>query len=282
MDRAPFMPHIDPSMSIEDYHSRTTEVSKSGLDLIAQSAAKFYAWTFDPARLPRATKAGQLEGSLAHAAILEPHEFDKRYVVGPKVTTRATKEWKAFEETLSPGQIGIKPEQHATAMHQAESVRRISDVRDVLDSGRPEVSAFWKDADTAALCRCRPDWVHPYSESAVLLDVKTYSDASPAEFKRQIARKRYHVQAAFYSDGYEAAAQTEVRGFLFLAVETEWPYAASVVMLDEASIAAGRDLYKRDLSTYQRCIETGVWPGYGDGISIETLPAWAFKQIDEE
>lgn len=259
---------------IEAYHCGPG-ISKTGLDHIAVSPARFYSLHLDPARPPEKERAGQLEGQLAHCAILEPAEFDKRYAVGPDVS-RATKAWKEWEATLPAGVVAIKPDQRETALRQAESVRKLPDVAEALGSGRPEVSAYWIDPETGVLCRCRPDWTHPASESGViLLDVKTYSDASPDEFARQIARKRYHVQDAYYSDGYARASGKEVLAFIFVAVETEWPYAASAVMLDDQGRDAGRALYRRDLDTYARCLQANAWPGYGSAIHQVSLPAWA-------
>ncbi|MFY2088353.1 PD-(D/E)XK nuclease-like domain-containing protein [Achromobacter xylosoxidans] len=261
---------------IEAYH-RGPGISKTGLDHVARSPALFYALHLDPTRPAEKERAGQIEGQLAHCAILEPAEFDKRYAVGPDVS-RATKAWKEWEASLPAGVIAIKPDQRETALRQAESVRRLPDVAEALAAGRPEVSAYWIDPDTGVLCRCRPDWVHPAGESGVvLLDVKTFSDASPAEFARQIARKRYHVQDAFYSDGFGRAAGVDVLGFVFVAVETEWPFAASAVMLDEPGRDVGRVQYRRDLDTYARCLAANDWPGYGAAIHQVSLPAWASK-----
>ncbi|MFU2053306.1 PD-(D/E)XK nuclease-like domain-containing protein [Bordetella hinzii] len=259
---------------IEAYH-RGPGISKTGLDHVARSPALFYALHLDPARPAEKERAGQLEGQLAHCAILEPAEFDKRYAVGPDVS-RATKAWKEWEASLPAGVIAIKPEQRETALRQAESVRRLPDVAEALAAGRPEVSAYWIDPDTGVLCRCRPDWVHPAGESGViLLDVKTYSDASPAEFARQIARKRYHVQDAFYSDGFARASGLDVLAFVFVAVETEWPFAASAVMLDEPGKRQGAIDMRRDLTTYAACLKANDWPGHGAAIHQVSMPAWA-------
>jgi exodeoxyribonuclease VIII len=267
-------------MSIEQYHAGPG-ISKSGLDEIARSPAIYYARHIDPQRPAPVEKSGQMEGSLAHCAILEPEELAKRYAVGPDVS-RSTKVWKDFEANHAD-QVCIKPAEYDAAMRQADSIRRLPEVRDALVRGHAEASAYWIDPVTGQLCRCRPDWVHPCGDNqTILLDVKTYSDASPREFRRQIARKRYHVQDAFYSDGYEHASKCDVLGFVFVAVETEWPYAACAVMLDDVGRDQGRRDYRRDLNTYADCCEKGVWPGYSDRIEIVSLPAWAINEQEQE
>jgi len=267
---------IRDDLTIEQYHA-LDDISKSGLDDIDLSPAHFFALHRAPNRPERRMLAGQLDGQLAHCAILEPDEFDRRYVLGPTLN-RNTKAWKEFVEAHGT-RVAIQRDQYDTAWRQAESVRALPEVRDALALGHAERSAFWIDPDTGVKCRCRPDWTHPASESSViLLDVKTYSIASANEFRRQAARKRYHVQDAFYTDGFAAAADVDVLAFVFVAVETEYPFAANAMMLDGASRDQGRADYKRNLRTYQRCEETGEWPGYSKEIQMITLPAWAFQE----
>ena len=277
------LPAVEPGiyhgLSNDDYHA-SAGISKSGLDLVAKAPAHYYAKYMDPNR-PAESKqtAAQLDGELAHCAILEPTEFSKRFVVGPNVS-RATKAWKDFADAHA-GQTAIKPDQYAAAWAQAASVNRLPEVAAALKVGKPEVSAYWIDPETGMLCKCRPDFVHEVGDAGVILvDVKTCGDARPSEFARQIARMRYHVQNAFYGDGYAIASGRPVLGFLFASVEMEYPHAASAIMLDEDSIEQGRKDYRRALDTYANCKIGGEWPGYGSEVHLTRLPGWAFD--DEE
>lgn len=273
-----FVPGLVEGLDIDEYHS-LDPVSKSQLDTLDLSPAIFFARHRAADRPAPVEKAGQLEGQIAHCAILEPAEFEKRYVIGPTLK-RNTKAWKEFVEAHS-GRVAIQHDQYEAATRQAVSVRALPDIRDALATGKPEVSAFWIDAGTGVECRCRPDFVHPVRDDAVLLlDVKTFSSAAPNEFRRQVARKGYDKQAAMYSDGYEAASGKEVLGFIFLAVENEYPYAANAFMLDDESLDSGRQKYRRNLRTYAECVRTNTWPGYSTGIDVIRLPQWAL--ISEE
>lgn len=272
-------PGIYHGMSNEAYHACKDAVSNSGLGDIMQSPFHYYARHLDPDRPAPAEKAGQLEGTLAHCAILEPEEFSKRFVVGPDVS-RATKAWKEFE-AANEGLVCIKPDQYDTAMRQAEQVRRLPAVAEALARGRSEVSAFWIDEETGVLCRVRPDWVNELSSGVVLLDVKTYSSAAPDEFARQVARKGYARQDAMYSDGYGTAAQVNVHAFLFVAVESTWPYAASVCQLDDESADAGYMEYRDALHRYAHCRRTGIWPGYSTDVELIRMPNWAMSKAEQ-
>lgn len=272
---------IYDGISIEDYHAGAG-ISKSGLDLIAKSPHHYWAAYLNPSRPDRTTKPGQLEGSLAHCAILEPCEFSRRYVVGPDAS-KATREWKDFEKSIPAGVIAIKPDQYTTAWAQSISVRRLPEIASMLVKGKAEQSAYWIDDETGVLCRCRPDWVHPCEDgSVILVDVKTFSDASAHGFSRQVARKLYAKQAAFYSDGYEYASGRRVDSFIFAAVEASYPFASAAYILDEESVEQGRREYRRDLAVFSRCVQDGSWPGYCDGITTISLPRYAIDQLDDD
>lgn len=286
---------IVQDLDIDAYHSGPG-ISKTGLDSIDANPAIYYARHLDPQRPPAGARAGQLEGTLAHCAILEPDEFKARYRMVPADAPRRPTEAQWNAKSPSPesvkamdwwrqwnadtnGATVITADQYETAMRQADSVRKLPEVAEALTRGRAEVSAYWLDPVTGELCRCRPDWEHPCGDNGViLLDVKTCGDASPAEFARQIARKRYHVQDSFYSDGYSIASGKDVMAFVFVAVESEWPYAACALMLDDQGKAQGRAEYRRNLNTYAQCRASGVWPGYSQSIEIVNLPKWAITE----
>ncbi|SCK49403.1 hypothetical protein VAR608DRAFT_4920 [Variovorax sp. HW608] len=273
-------------LPIEQYHADTGSISKSGLDDMARSPAHYYARHLDPKRPAPREKAGQLEGTLAHCATLEPDQFARRYRVGANVN-RNTKVWKAFaEKAQADGLEPIQLYQYEAARLQAESVRSLPEVKEALAEGHAEVSAYWRDEATQVLCRCRPDWTSPTGMSGcILVDVKTYADASASQFVRQIARKSYAAQAAYYSDGFAAASGLTVHGFVFVAVESEWPHAAACYMLDDESLEAGRRWYQRHLATYAECLRIGEWPGYSARIELLSLPRWATVEtttIDED
>jgi hypothetical protein len=277
-------------LPIEKYHSMPG-ISSTGLKTLARSPEHFYARHRDPKRPPAADKGGHLEGQLAHCAILEPSEFAKRYVTLPAgAPARPTKaQWNAKDPSASSikamdwwldfnertkGATPITGDQYDAAMRQAESVRRLTPVRELLDNCSTEVSEFWIDPDTGVQCRCRPDLIHAPGDGAVLADVKTYADASPGGFAREVAKKLYHLQDAYYSEGHQRATGQTVHGFVFIAVEDEWPFAACAHMLDDDSREIARALMRQLLDTYAECTRTGVWPGYSDAIELISLPRW--------
>jgi exodeoxyribonuclease VIII len=270
-------PRFVRDMPAVTYHA-CPGVSNSGLLAFGRSPAFYYKTFLDPRRPVSRVKAGQLEGTLAHCATLEPTEFLKRYVVGP-VMNRNTIKWKEWvEANTKDGRQPIQSDEYDTAIQQADSIRSLPEIKLILASGEPEVSVFWQHEATGVQCRCRPDWMHQSQAGTVLLDVKTYGNADPNEFRLQIANKAYHQQAAFYSDGVEAVTSRPVLAFIFVAVETQWPFGACAMMLDPPALDEGRALYRRRLGRYAECLASNEWPGYSDVIQIISLPKYAFTE----
>lgn len=263
---------IIAGLDAEEYHARP-EVSNSQLLDLARSPWHFWRMHRDPHRPPPKQRAGQLEGTLAHTAILEPDAFDARYVVGP-AQHRNTKAWKEFVED-NAGRIAIQPDQYDTAMRQAEAVHALDDVGLLLVGAQRELSAFWTDEATGVPCRCRPDAAVQAYGGTLLFDVKTYSDADPFEFARQVARKAYYQQDAFYSTGFAAAIGHDVLAFTFIAVETTYPFAASAHVLEPGARAVGMARVRRLLDQYAACARDDRWPGFGGEVHTITLPDWA-------
>lgn len=252
-----------------EYHA-SPAISKSGLDLIRKAPA-LYRWRRDNPQEP--TPAMRL-GTLTHSAVLEPDSFASSVIARPEGIDRRTSagkaEWNAFEIEANGREIIT-----------AEEMAKLAAIRDAVHAhpaaakalaGSPtiEQSIFW-DVDGIA-CRCRPDCV---TERNVIVDLKTTRDASPDGFAKSIAGYRYHVQAAFYSDGYEAAFGSPPRGFVFIAVETEPPYLVAVYVASEAMVIRGRADYLADIETFRRCRDADEWPGYSDTPLTLELPKWA-------
>lgn len=264
---------IAANMSNADYHAHDF-ISKSGLDRIDQSPAHYRAWLSEP----RITTPAMTFGSACHAAVLEPDTFDRRYAVMPSGIDRRTKAgkeaWDVFSAESSGREIIT-----ADDLEKLESIRASilahPVAEELLDSGsgKAEVSVFG-ELDGVAV-KCRPDWLR---DDGIVVDLKTTDCAGPSAFSRSVAKYRYHVQAAFYSDLLQAVTGESVKAFVFVAVEKTAPFAVSVFELDAESMEAGRTAYQRNLDTYRRCLEANHWPAYSDAIETLTLPRWVFAE----
>lgn len=295
--------YIVENMPMLDYHA-IDALSNSGLGELAQCPARYYAMKVDPNRPEEVEKEGHLHGNLAHTAFLEPEEFSKRYIVlpddAPKKPTsaqwgaakpspasvEAMAWWKDFGERHSGKRI-ITPDQARTCQHQAAKMMELRSVwggRPMIDlwgHGKPEISAFWNDPLTGAACRCRPDMVVQINDrQCILLDVKTYSSAERGEVVRQIARKGYFRQAAHYSIGYHLASGLEVVAFIFVFVESTYPFLAGSYELSADFMMHGMAEQRALVDLYAECKRTGVWPSYTKQTEVLDMPAYLASSND--
>jgi hypothetical protein len=260
---------VEHGLSNAEYHALKS-VSKSGLDLIRKAPALFQYRREHPSETTPAMRMG----TLVHTAILEPERMSE-LLLAPHINRRTTAgkaEWEAFLIKSEGREIVTEEElekldaiRKAVWAHPAAG-KALGMLREV------EASIFWTDPATGVECRCRPDGI---LSNGLIVDVKTTKDARPDEFVKSVANYRYHVQAAYYSDGYKAVIGDAPKGFAFIAVETEPPHLVAVYVASEAMILRGRADYEADLATYKRCEESGEWPGLPDQPVVIDLPKWA-------
>ena len=270
-------------MAAEAYHA-SVGLSNSQLSDLAKSPAHFYALHLEPTRPERKPTAAMSAGTLLHCAVLEPAALAQRYIVKPhgmSLSTTAGRAW-ATEQAQS-GLIVISEDDMATANAQKAALLAVPELAAILSDGEAELSVFWEDADTQIMCRCRPDFTHKTgAKSVILLDLKTTSDPSPAEFSRSIHRFGYHRQAAHYTAGFEAATGLRVEAFVFGAVSSSYPFIAAPYVLDDETFAQGAEEVDDLKATYSRCMASGVWPAFGSGYQLIGLPAWARQSQEIE
>lgn len=260
----------------ERYHS-IAAMSAGGLKRMRMSPAHFYGSQLDPERPTSSGEptAAMKAGTLFHVALFEPHALLARYVVKPDGLNLTTKDGRAWKDAVQPGIEIVDGAAMSKALTQAERVRADPELGALLSEGYGEASAFWIDAETGELCKCRPDWTSPAGDGVILIDGKSCQDASPTGFARTAWNMGYIHAAAWYTDGFEAATGQRVHGYVFAAVEHEWPHIAKGWMVPDDALDSARRENRRTLNLYAECKRTGVWPGYSPGISLITLPRWA-------
>jgi exodeoxyribonuclease VIII len=250
------------------YHANPA-ISKSGLDLIARAPA-LYKYRRDN---PTPRTDAMRWGSLVHTAILEPEKLADSVAIMPAIDRRT----KQGKEDYAAFVMSVGDREPITADEHEE----LTATRDAAwaDPVARKALAMIEIVETSIFfqangidCRCRPDAI---LTNGVILDLKTTRDAAPDAFSKSIASFRYHVQAAFYADGYAEALGHVPRGFMFLAIEKDPPYLSACYVATASMIARGRMEYQRDLDTYARCLETGEWPGLTRGVTEIDLPKWA-------
>ncbi|EFN8729218.1 exodeoxyribonuclease VIII [Escherichia coli] len=270
-------PGIYYGISNENYHAGPG-VSKSQLDDIADTPA-LYLWRKNAPVDTTKTKTLDL-GTAFHCRVLEPEEFSNRFIVAPEFNRRTNagkEEEKAFlMECASTGKTVITAEEGRKIELMYQSVMALPLGQWLVESaGHAESSIYWEDPETGILCRCRPDKIIP--EFHWIMDVKTTADIQ--RFKTAYYDYRYHVQDAFYSDGYEAQFGV-LPTFVFLIASTTVEcgrYPVEIFMMGEEAKLAGQQEYHRNLRTLADCLNTDEWPA----IKTLSLPRWAKEYAND-
>lgn len=183
----------------------------------------------------------------------------------------------AADTARAVGKIPLLSRDVTTVREMAAALRQHKLASALLREGRgeAELSGFWTEGGIWR--RCRWDWLPDWRALAV--DYKTCADASPAGFAKAIDNYGYHIQAEFYSDGYQALIGERPQ-FTFIAQEKEPPYLVGVYQVDAEARQVARGQIERALRIYRRCTQAGEWPGYSEETVTLALPTWSKNRED--
>lgn len=260
-----------------DYRA-TPGASYSGLKRILDCPAR-YRWETDN---PQPPKDAFDFGHVVHGMVLGVGEPVRRLNFPDRRTSAYRDAAAAAREA---GMVPLLADHHDRAAAAADAVLGHPLAGPLLTAdGRSEVSLFWTDDATGQACKGRIDRVVPLPDGTdLLVDLKTIGrPMNPDRFARQCAELYYHLQAAFYTDGWKATTGRD-GVFMHVTVEVDPPHFVTVAQLDGDSIAAGAAEYRRALDTYRLCRETGTWPGYTDAEpALIRLPAYALTRSNDD
>ena len=214
---------------------------------------EFHGWAAyrDPNREQRPDTPAFRIGSLCHLLLLEPEEFDRRYIVPPTDAPRRPTSKQLEQPTARPGtkahdawleandreawwvefdqqaadRLPVDPSELEKAQALVDALLSHSALGFHFRHPDPEVMAryrrlneltiTWIDPDTGRRCKARLDALRLQRTALLLLDVKSAADADPRGFGRAAANYGYLIQGAFYLDGLATCleAVAELLGF---------------------------------------------------------------------
>jgi hypothetical protein len=222
-------------------------------------------------------------GRAAHCAVLEPERFDRDHAVWDRRTEsgnmapRNGKWWDAFKLEHDGKTIITADEFDETCAIQ-RAVRGNADAMRYLDAGDPEVTLQW-DA-FGRQCKGRVDWLTTVDGEPVLVGLKTARDCRHYQFGSQAARLGYHLQWAYYFDGFKAITGKMAK-VIEIVVEAEAPHAVVVYVIPDDILQQGMDEYLALLDQLAECERLGNWPGPSVGEQILTLPSWVYADDED-
>ncbi|NBQ49287.1 MAG: hypothetical protein EBY40_01175 [Marivivens sp.] len=294
-------PGIYDNMSYDEYHA---------IDAVRASQLKPYKLSARRGRHAELTPlTGRFLGlgNAIHTRILEPHEFDARYVVLGPCQAEMKSGARKGQACGSPGTVssgGISycgrhgsaaDSDGRMALTEAED-RACTRIQAALNE-RPDILRYldaphhvervmvWDDPDTGVACKCRID--HQLSEDNTIVDLKTTSaqDLKPGTLMKAVASLGYHIGFAWYRRGCRALGIPTDR-VLTVWLQTVQDNDVAAYWMEEDALDQGE---REAMDCLARLVEgrkSGVYPGVQTDCTHETigLPEWAIdapQLIDE-
>ena len=223
-------------------------------------------------------------GTLIHQRILEPSQPLPALAIVPYTyeqdglvldwnpRTKHCRGW--VKDQRAAGKIVVTGNDLDQIEAATERVMAHPEARELLDGADTEVTIRW-ETTCGFQCKARLDMV---PKGAFLGDLKTTDDASQRGFERKCLSMGYHLQAAFYLDGWQAMGDREFTGFRFIAYERETGLV-SVNQMSAELIQEGRIAYETALEKFITATRTGIWPAY-PGIQMLDVPKWKRKEME--
>lgn len=233
-------------------------------------------WRYEQSH-PTPPTAAMILGTAVHSLTLG---------AGPKIVEVDATDWRSKaaqaerDEAASAGNVPLLRADYRRAQDMAGAVHShpVASALFTADRGRPEQVMVWHDHEFGVWRRSMVDhFPHDDGRRPIEVDLKTTTDASPKALAKTVANFGYHMQAAFYLDGYDALFPGRDPAFLFVFVEKDPPYLVSVVELDGEALEIGRARNREALSLYRDCVCSGDWPGHSPEIELVSLPSWAAR-----
>lgn len=226
-------------------------------------------------QVPPETTDAQRLGLATDVAILEPSRFAAEYA--PVGDGRYAAGKAEREAARAAGKVPLPQKDWDEALAMRAAVAACPLAMEWLQGDR-QVSVFWSlSGDGWAFdCKGRFDVLGPRA----IVDLKTTRDGSLRGFEREVARYKYHAQAAFYVDGYFAATE-RVLPYLLVVVENSPPYPVTVRRLSPEALDVGRRVYSDLLGKLHECRTRDEWGGYANSVVDLGLPAWALEETYE-
>lgn len=259
-------------LAAAEYHA-VEALSSSGVKKLLKSPSH-YRFERDH---PSEPTAAMTLGTAIHSIVLEQQESAQRIAVLPPLNRR-TKDGRAELDafiTANKGKLLLSQEEFDRAIRCAAAVMEHPAAAQLLDGGERELSLFWTDGRYSVPCKARFDC----RNRGLIVDLKTCQSAAPDDFSRSIATFGYDVQAAHYFSGAEHVLNETPEGFVFIAAETEEPFAVACYVLGRQSIHVGMNKCDEALKRYQIALQTGEWPGYAAEITEINMPRYALKEV---
>jgi len=172
---------------------------------------------------------------------------------------RRGKEWDAFKEANAGREI-LNETEFTAADGIAKAVRSNPLAADLIGKAGAlyEHELGWRIGDRA--CSARIDALH--GDLRAVIELKTTKCAEPSKFARDAWFRGYHAQLAWYGEAVRLSAGVQVAAHYIVAVESQAPFAVTVLRLTPKAIERGTALWRSWWERLMVCEASNAWPAY--------------------
>ena len=274
----------------EEYHADRTADSSSTLKVARKSIELYEADYLNGEIAPFIASPEMNFGSAFHCALLEGGEFENRYAYEPDNIDGEpiNKRLKAHREFLEEwrnsnrGKDSLARADGERIAGMLRSVRSHASASDLFSTGMPEVAVKFRMGQESISnypLKAMFDWVCP--ERGIIADVKTTRHfGDMGVFRREIATREYHCQAALYCEAYRQTFGSEsFPDFHWVFVHTTAPYETYVFKMGNVTRDIGLEV---TVDTIEDLIAAKALnhfkpPSHGSATTIE-LPMWTLRK----
>lgn len=239
----------------------------------------------------------KVDGSLFDCLLLTPQFFEARYAIRPATYENdkgETKPWNANANACKAWLEEHEDFKITTEDAVAECKKAIARLRsdeilaawlDCCDT-QVWIEADWKDKPTGLSIPFKVllDFVpNPEKETTIsfagaLGDLKRSRNANHEAWTRWAYFAGYHIQAAAYTDVFNATLKDDERRrdtFHFILSENYEPYEPGRRILAQDFMDLGRASYRTMLGNYAQCVKAQRFPGYDDTEDSALYNGWS-------
>lgn len=269
-------PGIYLDLSSSDYHADKTSFSRSALMDFDESPRRYWAKHLNPDRPPKEDTPSLIFGRAFHTLVLEPHLFDKEYIIKPDpvlLKDVGKKAYDLYKNTVEYiEKSGLQVLSHSDFERlcaMRDSLFRNERARALVGEAIYESSYFWEDEHTGLILKCRPDILH----NNMYVDLKTIGNASASSYQREMALYNYHIQGAMVREGVRRLTGNKIDAVINICVEKTYPYSIGIYIIDEDALEWGKIRYKNICLEIKHAIAHNEFTDYP--IQTISLPKWA-------
>lgn len=243
---------------IEQYHAQKDYLSASRLKLFRECPALYHK-TMLVLIEEKPRRVFEI-GAAAHCMILEPEEFERRYLIhdGP-INERTGKPYGATSDAYKQWLAGINESgRQVLAMQDAELLKSMAmavhaheAAHALLTDGVAE--AVIRERYCGEPCQIRAD----YLAKAGIIDLKTCADLT--WFENDVKRYGYIFQLAFYRAIVRAQTNRNLPCYI-VAVEKQEPFRVGVWSILPTALESAEYLNTVAIEDLKRCRAKNEWP----------------------